>query len=245
MVIEDSIERFLDNPWFLLIGAVAGLFFLFIDPVTKGYRFTKRPKLEFDTHLESDEAIEHDEKVEKITFWIHVNNVGRALASQCKVQIKITDKSGIIDVGQKMDNPYKEGTFPVRWNILNEQKDTIDIFSNKKDYGTFKLPFELTIHKIEDEEDSIINHPTVSINFTDPIKKMHFPNPYILEEVGEMVGYSLLINVYVNSLEKSFEKQFKIIFPINAENMKKDFILFDDKDMIASLLETYSKSLES
>jgi hypothetical protein len=241
MSIEESIPTFLNNPWVLLIIAV-GAFLVFIDPISRGYRFSKRPKIEFETHLESDEIIEHDEKVEKITFWIFVSNKGRALASQCKVQIKITDKTGTLDVGEKMDSPYKEGTFPIKWNISNEQKNSINIFSKSKDYGKFKLPFEVTIPKEEHEENTIINYPHVSVNYTDPIKKMNFPNPYILEEIGEAIGYSLLIHVYVNTLEKNFEKQFKIIFPINAETMKKDYIIFEEKNKVKKYLESYSKT---
>lgn len=227
--LENPFSWFTDDPLILLITTIGllimtGLAVFESLKLIHDYRI--RPRIEM-------KAVKEYEKLEneiKILFYIYIHNIGTGQLSNCKVRIRITDHSGNIDLIDKTGKQYQEEFLPWNWEITeNSFSNELDLYPAKTEHGKFKLPLDVTIPNDESEYEFV--NQGFGVKFNDPLK-MSWKNPAkYLHGIGKLLSFYTVFSVYVNAKEKSFEKKFRVLIPINAVNFQEKFVLFEEKNL--------------
>lgn len=228
-MVENLFSWFTDNPWVLLITTI-GLLIMTGLAVFEGIKIFRdhhnRPRIK----LKAIKQYEDTKEAKKLTFWIYAHNIGKGFLSQCKVRIRITDHSGNIDLIDKTGKKYQEEFIPLFWDDENGTHNSQDLYPAKNEYGKFKLPLIVTFSPNGKEED-FISEGGFGLEFTDPVK-ISWKNPKKhLKGIGKIVTFYAVFSISINSMEKSFKKNFRVVIPINAVVLKNKFILFEEKKL--------------
>ena len=204
----------------LLIGAFMGA-----TPFLLGYGWSSRirkwfskPKLEFKSTIEEDifkQNKNDKEDSKRITFWVHVRNLGNEMAENCKIRLKVTDQAGIINIVEKTTHPSVDRDISVPWFIAGKKEESRDILPSKYFDSMFKIPFVVESFP-EDTSDGLINRPSGSMYFEDPIKKPLMK--YLITPLGNKeITIGLLIEAVIISSLGEIARQ-KFLLDIRPES---------------------------
>ncbi len=198
----------------LLIGAFYGglPFLIWGGWSNRIKRIIGKPKLEFKTSMEEEDFKQKKsdkEESRRITFWIHVRNMGNGVAENCRIRLKITDQSGEKQVVEKTTHPNVDEDISIPWLMVDQKQESRNIPISSYFDSRFKFPFVIESYP-ENNSKSLINQPAASMYFEDPIKKPYsFSMITLLGEKEITMGF-LIEAIFLSDTDIIARKKFRL-----------------------------------